>query len=137
MTTPIAKQVCLKILDYLETKEDETTKKWRVWAHNEFDSNQTNFEMLSNQRAIGLVTTLKGKHLGALMRIFQSMFDRNFYVFGYLVESKDFSIDMSGRQLFRRFCKHPEVNIEDEGCNEKNATVCVEYDIRLMKSMLR
>lgn len=134
--TTISKKVCLKILDYLQTKEDETKKAY-VWAHNEFDSNQTNFEMLSNERAIGLITTLKGKELCVLMTIFQSLFDRNFCFFDDLVESENFSIDMTGEQLFKEFCKHPEVNIVDEGNNEKNVNVCVEYSIPLMKKMFR
>jgi len=130
-----SKKACMKILDYLQSKEDES-KKQRVWAHDEFDSNQTNFEMLSNARAIGLVSSLKGKYLGVLMRIFQAMFDRNFYFFEVLVETDEF-MSLTGRQLFCLFHQHPEVNIVDSSSNTKNVDVCVEYNIATMIRMLR
>jgi len=59
----------------------ETNSSIKYYAHNEFDSNVTEFEGLSNSRKIVLATSLDIKSVHVIMRIFQCVYDSNYWVF--------------------------------------------------------
>jgi hypothetical protein len=106
------RDVCKKILQYLQSKEKEDPKRW---VHHEFDSNLTNFEHLSNQHVIGFSSSLSGKKICVLMAIFQSLFDHNYWLIEEFVSSPEFDEEMTGRQLFYLFCRAQ--GISDKGQN--------------------
>lgn len=55
-------------------------KKYKFYARTEFDSNLTEFEALSNKRLIILKTKLPEDDASIIIRIFQMIYDRNFYL---------------------------------------------------------
>lgn len=64
----------------LETSQTQSNPT-KYYVHNEFDSNVTEFEGLSNSRRIVLATPLDINHAHVLMRIFQCVYDSNYWVF--------------------------------------------------------
>jgi hypothetical protein len=125
------RDVCKKILKYLQTKEIED--KGKTWVHHEFDSNQSNFEYLSNQHAIGFASSLSGKKIGVLMAIFQGLFDHNYWRVNELVSSSEFDDELTGRQMFYLFCKVHDIS--DQGENVVIAgreKIPVVYDYRML-----
>ncbi len=71
------------ILTHYQNLETNTsqTQPIKYYAHNEFDSNVTEFEGLSNSRKIVLATSLDIKYVHVLMRIFQCVYDSNYWIF--------------------------------------------------------
>ena len=76
-----AKKLVKNIVKRLYENELEYETKYRFVCHNEFDSNTTKFEALSNARLIVVKTKLSGKILILLMRAFQCIYDKNYYPF--------------------------------------------------------
>lgn len=127
------RDVCKKILKYLQTKEKEDKKKW---VHREFDSNQSNFEYLSNQDVIGFSSSLSGKKIGALMTIFQGLFDHNYWRIEELVSDPEFEDELTGRQLFYLFCRVHDIS--DQGENVVVAgrkKIPMVYNYTMMSSL--
>ena len=69
------------ILTHYQSLETAQFNPIKYYAHNECDSNVTEFEGLSNSRKIVLATPLDIKHAHVLMRIFQCVYDSNYWVF--------------------------------------------------------
>src|SRR5258708_15924140 len=63
--------------------EDELTwdGPYRFVCHNEFDSNTTDFESLSNARLLPIKTKFRGNILILLTAIFQAIYDDNYWKF--------------------------------------------------------
>lgn len=126
------RDVCKNILKYLQTKEKEDKSK--KWVHREFDSNQTNFEFLSNQNMIGFSSSLSGKKICVLMEIFQILFDRNYWRIEELVSSPEFDEEMTGRQMFYLFCQVHEISDQGENVTGRHK-VSMVYNYRLLLSL--
>src|SRR5258708_28142706 len=71
----------LKRLEEYEGKHDPKVNKYRYICHNEFDSNTSDFENLSNNRLLVVKTRLTGNILILLMDIFHAIYDDNYWRF--------------------------------------------------------
>ena len=69
------------ILKYYQNLENESTGEIKYYCHTEFDSNVTEFEGLSNSNKIILKTKLSVNFISGLMKIFQAIYDDNYYFF--------------------------------------------------------
>jgi hypothetical protein len=67
------------ILNYYQSLE--TTGPIKYYAHNEIDTILTEFEGLSNSRKIILATSIETKFVPIIMKIFQCVYDSNYWVF--------------------------------------------------------
>jgi len=67
------------ILNYYQSLESNSSIKY--YAHNEFDTNLTEFEGMSNSRKIVLATSLDPKFVPIIIRIFQCVYDSNYWIF--------------------------------------------------------
>jgi len=101
------RKVNVKLLTYLLQKDAQRLtegRKMKIWVHHEFDSHQTNFEMLSNKHVIGIETTLKGTDLNILMTIFQELFDHNCWRVEYWVDITEASpLDVSDKEMYQQY----------------------------------
>ena len=88
-TTP--KKLVKNILTRLYEEESTWEIPYRYICHNEFDSNTTKFEALSNARLIVLKTKFTGNTLILLMDIFQAIYDNNYFKF---IDSNTFFDDL-------------------------------------------
>jgi hypothetical protein len=75
------------ILIHYQSLEIDSTIKY--YAHNECDSNVTEFEGMSNSRRIVLATSLNINFVHVIMRIFQCVYDSNYWVFENIEENSD------------------------------------------------
>lgn len=127
MSTYQNREIVKRILKHMQTKEDKTKTK-KIWSHREFDSNQTNFEFLSNQDVIGFATTLKGKDVGLLMHLFQCLFDHNSYSMEDFMNHPDLKT-MNDEQLYRLCMKTLEITSSGENEKVRNVKVVYNYDL--------
>lgn len=82
MSIPDIKKLIDKILNHFHEKEQIITdKQIRYYCNNEFDSNQTEFEKLSNQRALVLKSKLHKNEVSVIMSIFNALYSKNFWIF--------------------------------------------------------
>ncbi len=75
------------ILIHYQSLEIDSTIKY--YAHNECDSNVTEFEGMSNSRRIVLATSLDIKFVHVIMRIFQCVYDSDYWVFEDIESTSD------------------------------------------------
>jgi hypothetical protein len=59
----------------------ETLNPIKYYAHNEIGSILTEFEGLSNSRKIILATSIESKFVPVVMKIFQCVYDSNYWIF--------------------------------------------------------
>jgi hypothetical protein len=62
------------------------------YCHTEFDSNTTEFESLSNANKIVLKTKLNKNYIPGIMRLFQCIYDNNYWIF----ESDEWIVNIYG-----------------------------------------
>ena len=75
MIKQLIKNIFLRFLEL----EDNNTQYY--YCHREFDSNVTKFESLSNANVLVLKTGLPFMYIEPIMRIFQCIYDDNYYIF--------------------------------------------------------
>jgi hypothetical protein len=74
------KNLIKTLLEYYVSLENKEVNP-RFYAHNEFDSNVTEFEGLSNSRRIIVKTSIDRKYIPGIMLIFQCIYDNNYWFF--------------------------------------------------------
>ena len=75
------KDLIKNILEHYVELEGQSNNKILYYCHNEFDSNVTEFEGLSNCNKIVLKSKLSKKYIPIIMLIFQAIYDDNYYMF--------------------------------------------------------
>lgn len=70
-----------EILTHYEELDSQSSNEIKYFCHNEYDSNVTEFEGLSNSNKIVLKTKINLIHIPAIMKIFQGIYDNNYYMF--------------------------------------------------------
>jgi hypothetical protein len=63
------------------TRSQNQINNYIYYCHSEFDSNTTEFESLSNANKIVLKTKLNKKYVPGIMRLFQCIYDNNYWIF--------------------------------------------------------
>jgi hypothetical protein len=76
---PMIKELVKNILTHYKNKEETEEGEYLFFTHTEFDSNVTNFEGLSNENRIVLQSSLNKIDVLLIMRLFQSVYDDNYY----------------------------------------------------------
>jgi hypothetical protein len=126
-----------RILGHLCKKDNlnmSEGKKPQIWVHNSHESDLTNFEMLSQNRIIGLETTLDGVNIVVLMKIFEQLFDHNLYHIDDWINEEDICETLSDGLLYKKYAKYcnedgDEGNVGD---NEKYENVPQSYTIEML-----
>jgi hypothetical protein len=78
---PMIKELVKNILTHYKNKEDTEGGKYLFFTHTECDSNLTDFEGFSNENRIVLKSSLNKNDVLLIMRLFQSVYDDNYWVF--------------------------------------------------------
>lgn len=79
-----------EILSHYEELDNHSSNQIKYYCHTEFDSNVTEFEGLSNCNKIVLKSKLNTIHIPGIMKIFQAIYDNNYYMF----EDRDFALEI-------------------------------------------
>lgn len=120
------KQLVKNILKHYINLENESPAEYHYYCHTEYDSNITTFEELSNANKIVLKSKINVKYIPIIMKIFQSIYDNNYWIFESFEDFIDQDIEFdfttldklknydleSWCQLFEDYSQ--DYNIEDE-----------------------
>ena len=89
------------ILHFYIEKEKNNNNKYKFYAHNEFDSNLTDFEALSDERRIILKTKLTDKEdITVIFKTFHGIFGNNLRLFNKKYFPFEIETDEDKEKLF-------------------------------------
>ena len=95
------KNLVKNILQFYIEKEKNNNNKIHFYAHDEWDSNQTDFEALSNERRIILKTQLTdNKDISIIFNLFQGIYDNNLWIFDEEEDFFNIESDEERKELF-------------------------------------
>jgi hypothetical protein len=117
---------------YIQLEQTCESNPILYYTHTEFDSNVTEFEGLSNSNKIVLATKLDKKYIPGIMRLFQTIYDNNFYMFeglDWILEQINWEYEPS-EQMISNLLSYDDMNLWLHALDQFNADADYNEDKR-------